>query len=63
MLCADSYNPALRTPEEIQKIIAEDARKWQMKVSELENSEAYQNADYAEQIRMLMTLREDMESE
>ena len=63
LLCADSSNPALRTPEEIQKIIAEDAHKWQIKVSELENSEAYQNADYAEQLRMLVTLREDMESE
>ena len=63
LLNTDKSNPALRTPEEIEKIIANERLEWQRKVDALETSEAYQNADESQRIIMLRSLiKEDMES-
>ena len=62
LLDNDKSNPALRTPEEIEKIAANERLEWQRKVDALETSEAYQNADYVEKIIMMRALiKEDME--
>ena len=62
LLDNDKSNPALRTPEEIEKIVANERLEWQRKVDALETSEAYKNADYAEKIIMMRALiKEDME--
>ena len=63
LLNTDKSNPALRTPKEIEKIIANERLEWQRKVDALETSEAYQNADESQRIIMLRSLiKEDMES-
>lgn len=57
-------NPALRTPKEIEQIIDNERKEWEKKVYELENSEAYKNADENEKLAMLRALiKEDMVAE
>ena len=56
LLNTDKSNPALRTPEEIEKIIANERLEWQRKADALETSEAYQNADESQRIIMLRSL-------
>lgn len=64
LLNADMRNPALCTPEEIEKIVMDSVKKWQLKVYELEHSEEYQNADKKQRMVMLRSLiKEDIESE
>ena len=62
LLDNDKRNPALRTPEEIEKIVSDSVKEWQLKVYELEHSEEYQNADEEQRMVMLRSLiKEDME--
>ena len=62
LLDNDKSNPALRTPEEIEKIVSDSVKEWQLKVYELEHSEEYQNADEKQRMVMLRSLiKEDME--
>ena len=62
LLNSDKSNPALRTPKEIEKIIADECLEWQRKVDALETSEAYQNADESQRTIMLRALiKDDME--
>lgn len=63
LLDVNKANPALRTPKEIKRILDDERKAWRKKVYDLENSEAYQNADEKERIEMLRALiKEDMES-
>ena len=64
LLNTDKSNPALRTPEEIEKIVSDSVKEWQLKVYELEHSEEYQNADEKQRMVMLRSLiKKDIESE
>ena len=59
LLHTDKSNPALRTPEDIEKRIANQRLEWQKKVDALEASEAFQNADESQRIIMLRALIKD----
>ena len=64
LLDSKKANPALRTPKEIEQIVDNERKEWEKKVYELENSEAYQEADENEKLAMLRKLiKEDMTAE